>query len=248
MRSTKSLPFLPTSTSSNVTTTTKNNSKLSTALQSFLGSSSVSPSSPTSTSSITPPPAYHALYPPSPPASPPTLASSGASIRSTTSSTKSTYINPLQSALSSPSTPIKPLLTPRSSHDGPSVDQEQDSNILSTIFPSTSPLHQLPATKVDLAEIVPTWHGAVLENPGMGTRTLYVEGGSYEDVNMRESVCGVLEMAEEKLGCTGVVMVLEKNSADISELIHQLLYVGGTITSSPFAPNPAYILVALDLM
>lgn len=217
MRSTKSLPFVPTSTTTSTTTTS---SKLSTALHSFFGSSSSSSSS--SQSSITPPPAYHALYPPSPPASPPTLASSAASIRSTTSSTKSSYINPLQQALASPCTPIKPLLTPRSSHDGPSssssdAEVERKGNILSTIFPSSSPLHQLPATKVELSEIVPSWKGAVLENPAMGTRTLYVEGGSYEEVNMRESVCGVLELAEEQLGCTGVVMVLEKNSAEISE-------------------------------
>lgn len=51
----------------------------------------------------------------------------------------------------------------------------------------------------------------------MGTRTLYVSGGSYESVNMRESICDVLELAEEKLGATGVVMVLEKESADIGE-------------------------------
>lgn len=105
---------------------------------------------------------------------------------------------------------------------------------------------------------------------------MYVVGGGYEDVNMRESVCGVLELAEESLECTGVVMCLEKNSSDLGEslshssscfgfgergladefltlhdipgeLIHQLLYVGGTITNLPFAPKDDWLLVGLDV-
>ena len=76
----------------------------------------------------------------------------------------------------------------------------------------------MPQSSVDLTDIASAWKGAVLENPAMGTRTLYVTGGSYADVNMRESVCGVLEKAEDELACTGVVMCLEKNSPDLGAL------------------------------
>ena len=100
----------------------------------------------------------------------------------------------------------------------------------------------------------------------MGTRTLYVSGGRFEDVNLRESVCGILEKAEEELGCSGVVLCLEKNTPDLGtllcpsllwtradsyvrtgDLLHSLMYVGGTITTGPFASNPAFILIGLDL-
>lgn len=244
MRSTISLPF----------STTITTSKLSTALHSILASSP---------SSISPPPSY-SLYPPSPPssapASPSTIAEDARSIRSTTSSTKTAYTNPLQSALQSPSSPIKPLLTPRSSHDGISVN----AGLLAAVFPTASPIHQLPATKVQLDEM---GEGAVLENPGMGTRTLYAVVKPDGDMS-RDSVCALMDEAEE-LGCTGLVFAVEKNAGSAGafrslgvgvggygtdtlaisagEIIHQLCYVGGSLTSSPFAPNPAYLLVGIDM-
>ncbi|SCZ90442.1 BZ3500_MvSof-1268-A1-R1_Chr9g10835 [Microbotryum saponariae] len=235
--------------------------KLSTALLS-LGShqptstrprndSSSSLGTPCSSANSSPPPAYNSIYPTS--SSP--QSARAPSILSTKST--STFLNPLQAALNSPSKPIKPLLSPRSSHD--STDSHSLSvntatrpaarvvDVLSLVFPTSSPAQTLPHSSVDLSEFSSAWKGAVLENPDAGTRTLYVVGGSYQDVNMRESVCGVLEKAEDELACTGVVMCLEKNSPDLGELIHQLLYVGGTITSGPFTANPAYILVGLDV-
>lgn len=188
--------------------------------------------------SITPPPSYSAIYPPSPPSSAPSSPSSISGL-----SLASAHANPSYKALSSPSPPIKPLLTPQSS----SNDVALTPALLDVIFPASSPVHALPATAVDLDDVSTAWKGAVLENPAMGTRTLFVSGGSYVDVNLRETVCGVLEKAEEDLGCTGVVMCLEKNSPDLGDLLHSLMYVGGTITTLPFAPNPAYILVGLDV-
>lgn len=136
----------------------------------------------------------------------------------------------------------KPLLTPRSS-----ATDTVTTTVLTCIFPTSSPIHSLSSKVIDLNSLVPNWSGAVLDNPAMGTRTLYVSGGSYDDVNLRESVCGVLEKAEEELGCTGVVMCLEKNTPDLGDLLHSLMYVGGTISNGPFTPQPAFILVGLDL-
>jgi hypothetical protein len=152
-------------------------------------------------------------------------------------------------------TAVKPLLTPRSSEERVSVtDEERDgakSTILSALFPASSGLHALPSKAVDLTDIVSSWQGATLDNPAMGTRTLYVAVGgarAFNDVNLRESVCGVLDKAEEDLACTGVVICLEKSAPELGDLIHQLLYVGGTITNQPFAAKSEYVLVALDLM
>lgn len=98
-----------------------------------------------------------------------------------------------------------------------SYTEEDEEALLHSIFPVDSPLHALPLTPVNVGSIVDTWRGAVVEDVKKGSRTLYVVGGRYEDVNLRESVCGVLELAEEELGCTGVVMVLEKDSPDLGE-------------------------------
>ncbi|KAL8280840.1 hypothetical protein RQP46_006844 [Phenoliferia psychrophenolica] len=207
------------------------------SLSSALFGSSPTSSDDESVISITPPPSYTTIYPPSPPSSAPS------SPQSLAASIDRVFSNPSHKALSSPSPPIKPLLTPQSS----SSDVTVAPSLLTVIFPASSPVHALPETTVDLDDVSTAWKGAVLENPAMGTRTLYVSGGSYLDVNLRESVCNILEKAEEELGCTGVVMCLEKNSPDLGDLLHSLMYVGGTITTGPFAPNPAYVLVGLDV-
>jgi hypothetical protein len=108
------------------------------------------------------------------------------------------------------------LSSSTSSNDS-SVYSESES-LLTTLFPSTSPIHLLPTSAISLAPLgLAAWQGSVIENAKAGTRTLYVVGGSDEEINLRESVCGVLELAEEDLGCTGVVMVLEKDSPDLGK-------------------------------
>lgn len=221
----------------------------------------------------------NSIFPDSPPSSAP-------SSPSLSESTKP-YSNPLYSSLNSPSTPIKPLLTPRSSST--SSTSSSSLSVLSQIFPFSSPIHSLPSLTVDLSPLssLPAeWSAVVSENKKMGTRTLFVEGGDYEGGIGKESVCEVLELAEEKLGCTGVVVCLRKNVVDLGKqtpffdrdsrsvlcshlrcrtnvtyvflfiagnLLHSLMYVGGTITSSTsssygnFPSDPSYILVGLDL-
>lgn len=67
-------------------------------------------------------------------------------------------------------------------------------------------------------------------------------------MGMRESVCGVLELAEEELGANGVVVCLEKANEGLGDLLHSLLYVGGTVASGPpFEARKEFILVGLDV-
>jgi hypothetical protein len=166
-------------------------SNLSSSLHRF---DSAAPFTPKITTSPSPPPAYTTIYPISPPSSPLDLSELA--------------IKDLSLGQFVP----KPLLTPRSS-----ASDTNSTTVLTSIFPTASPIHALPTQVVDLDDLVPNWKGAVLDNPAMGTRTLYVSGGAFEDVNLRESVCGILEKAEEELGCTGVVMCLEKNTPDLGE-------------------------------
>ena len=179
-----------------------------------------------SPSTSTPPPTYTSIYPDTPPSTAPSSPSNGAINNNDAS-------NPLINALQQLDTPAPtPAL---------------EDSLLDYVFPEDSAVHGLPSRAVELAQIHAGWEGVVLDNPEQGTRTLYVAGGSYEDVNMRESVCAVLELAEEELACTGVVMCLEKKTSHIGDLIHALLYVGGTITNLPFPAAQDYILVGLDL-
>jgi len=186
-------------------------------------------------------PLYSMIYPPSPPSSAPSSPDSAIRI-------KPTYNFPAGLSIAPP-TAIKPLLTPRHSTDSATglFTVPTKPTVLATVFPDNSPVQGLPCETISLTSLSPSWTGAVLENPAMGTRTLFVVGGSYEDVNLRDSVCGVLEMAENDLGCNGVVMCLEKNTPDLDQLLHSLMYVGGTITKGVYDPNPAYILVGLDV-
>ncbi|KAK4054244.1 hypothetical protein OIV83_001270 [Microbotryomycetes sp. JL201] len=228
-------------------------SKLSSALHSILGSSPQSPaesnaSSSSSSSSIlsSPPPAYHDVYPPSSPSTAPTSPSDTSSISSKSSFGRIT--NKWQTSLTSP-LPVKPLLTARTSDDRITVVDIQapcvKDNVLARLFPASSPIHDLSSTAVDLSDVVPSWQGAVLDNASSGLRTLYVMSTSSiaNDVNLRDAVCGVLEKAEDEFGANGVVIALDKKAADLGELVHQLCYVGGTITNQP-VPRTVIVVVA----
>ena len=58
----------------------------------------------------------------------------------------------------------------------------------------------------------------------------------------------LLDLADEQLECTALVLALEKASPDLGELLHSLMYVGGTVvTAPPYPVNPAFVLVGMEL-
>jgi len=92
-----------------------------------------------------------------------------------------------------------------------------------------------------------SFDGAILELPGK-PKTLYVDGKDAPAVNLRESILALLDLADEKLQCSALVIVLDKSSTGLRELLHSLMYVGGSlVTKPPFQVNPAYILVGLEI-
>jgi len=188
------------------------------------------------------PPAYQSIFPPSPPSSP------GSSPISCDSIGACHYDNPFLKSILSPSL-VKPVLSHSSSTDSlPDFDcrHVNFTDVLAKIFPE-SPVRALPSQSVDLSDVSPKLSGAVLNDSALGTRTFYVLGQHFEDVDIREMVCNVLEKAEEELACTGVVICLEKKTPDLGQLLHSLMYVGGTIYAGPYRHHPAYVLVGLDL-
>jgi hypothetical protein len=57
-----------------------------------------------------------------------------------------------------------------------------------------------------------------------------------------------LDLADEKLGCQALMIVLERTAPHLGDILHSLMYVGGSVVKEPpFPVNPAFILVGLEI-
>jgi Ornithine decarboxylase antizyme len=62
------------------------------------------------------------------------------------------------------------------------------------------------------------------------------------------SIVALLDLADEHLQCSALVIALEKASPALSSLLHALMYVGGAVVTKPdFPVHPAYVLVGLEI-
>ncbi|KNZ80472.1 Ornithine decarboxylase antizyme [Termitomyces sp. J132] len=122
-------------------------------------------------------------------------------------------------------------------------------DFLMNLFPHQG-LQAFPyAKKVSIAapNLGAAFDGVVLELPGK-PKTLYVDGKSAESVSFRESIVALLDLADERLECSALVIVLERVSPNLGALLHSLMYVGGTVVTKPvFQVDPAYVLVGLEI-
>lgn len=58
----------------------------------------------------------------------------------------------------------------------------------------------------------------------------------------------LLDLADEKIGCTALVLALERKDPALGDLLHSLMYVGGSVvTTPPFQVDPAYVLVGMEI-
>jgi hypothetical protein len=118
-----------------------------------------------------------------------------------------------------------------------------------TIFPQQG-LSALPYSKhvtISTPNMGTSFEGVVLDMPGK-PRTLYVDGNSAQSLSLRESIVALLDLADESLQCNALVIVLERSSPNLGNLLHSLMYVGGSVvTKSPFKVDPAFVLVGLDI-
>lgn len=122
-------------------------------------------------------------------------------------------------------------------------------DLLLAIFPRDG-LSLLPYAKsvvVAAPNMGASFDGVVLELPGK-TKTLYVDGKNAQAVSLRESIVALLDLADEQLQCSALVIAFHKVSHGLSELLHSLMYVGGSVvTKPPFQVDPAYILVGVEI-
>ena len=62
------------------------------------------------------------------------------------------------------------------------------------------------------------------------------------------SIIALLDLTDDNLGCSALVIVLERASPILGDLLHSLMYVGGVVMSKPpYKVNPAYVLVGLEI-
>lgn len=62
------------------------------------------------------------------------------------------------------------------------------------------------------------------------------------------SIVALLDLSSENLDCHALVIVLERSAPNLAELLHSLMYVGGAVvTKPPFAVDPAFVLVGLEI-
>jgi len=117
-----------------------------------------------------------------------------------------------------------------------------------TLFPTG--LGALPYAKsisISSPNMGSAFNGMVLELPGK-PRTLYVDAKSAESVSLRESIVALLDLADDHLECSALVIVLERSSPSLGEILHSLLYVGGSVVSKPpFPIHSAFVLVGIEI-
>lgn len=156
---------------------------------------------------------------------------------------------------------------------GPVINTKKEKDALDflmTLFPRQG-LGALPYAKsvaISAPNMGAAFGGVVLELPGQ-LKTLYVDGKSAESVSLREryalmiftfifkektlliacySIVALLDLADESLECAALVIVLERSSPNLGDLLHSLMYVGGTVvTKPPFQLDSAFVLVGLEI-
>ncbi|KAJ6586831.1 ornithine decarboxylase antizyme-domain-containing protein [Mycena vulgaris] len=148
-----------------------------------------------------------------------------------------------------------PPLTPDNGSDfsgSPDIsdkNQKDALDFLLTIFPrhGFGALAYSKSVSIAAPNMGAAFDGVVLQLPGK-PKTLYVDGKSAQSVSIRESIVALLDLADESLECSALVMVLERSSPSLGKILHSLMYVGGTVvTKPPFEVDPAFVLVGLEI-
>ncbi|KAF8342191.1 ornithine decarboxylase antizyme-domain-containing protein [Cantharellus anzutake] len=169
-----------------------------------------------------------------------------------------------------------PATPPTSPSPAPISNLEQRNSLLYKLFPQNAHQFQDKAKSVIVESLQPNgtcniWEGFVLEHvpviPVPATvkgrkgrppvkivspacaRILYmsIQNAFKQQDRIRESIVALLDLASEHLKCDSVVMVLERDQ-QFGELLHSLMYVGGTVvTNPPFAVDPRFVLVGIEI-
>lgn len=155
-----------------------------------------------------------------------------------------------------------PPLTPENDSAVPSPARH--STFQALLFPESISLVSQYSTPFQIKSSA-TWDGFVLALPGR-EKALYVDGKGAEQTSLRArsattyyllnlilnisffSVVALLELADEQLDCSTLIIALPKSSPGLDDLIHSLMYVGGqVVTRPPFKTNPSMLLIGMEI-
>jgi len=130
------------------------------------------------------------------------------------------------------------------------LEKDNDAlDFLIALFPHHG-LKALPfaqSVSISAPDMGAIFHGVVLKMPDL-PKTLYVDGKNAESMSLRESVVALLDLADEQLECSALIIILERSSPSLGDILHSLMYVGGTVvTHPPFYVDSAYVLVGLEI-
>lgn len=135
------------------------------------------------------------------------------------------------------------------SHSKPAKQDGDALDFLLTIFPydGSSLLPYARSVTISDPRLNTSFSGIVLSHPS-SPRTLYVDGHSAENVSLRESIVALLDLASEHLECEALVIALDRTSKGLGDLLHSLMYVGGTVVSKPIRKvAPRFVLVGMEI-
>jgi len=114
-----------------------------------------------------------------------------------------------------------------------SMRQNDALDFLMTIFPrqglSAAPFSR--GVAISAPNIGVAFDGVVLQLPNK-PKTLYVDGKSAQSVSIRESIVALLDLADESLECSALVIVLERSSPALGKILHSLMYVAAPSSQS----------------
>ena len=75
-----------------------------------------------------------------------------------------------------------------------------------------------------------------------------LKNGVSEELANQLALIAVMDLASEKLSCATLVIILAKACPTLRELLHSLMYAGGSIvTKPPFDVHPNLVLVGFEL-
>ncbi|KAF9162206.1 hypothetical protein DFQ26_003745 [Actinomortierella ambigua] len=85
------------------------------------------------------------------------------------------------------------------------------------------------------------WYGFIADD------ALFLRGDGWGDMEIRESIVAVLELAEEQLGCEKVYLCLEKGHPDLADLVRALMYADFQMVHPSVLPNadPKYLVLGI---
>lgn len=62
------------------------------------------------------------------------------------------------------------------------------------------------------------------------------------------SIVALLDLADEHLQCSALVIALERSSPALGDLLHSLMYVGAAVvTKPPFPVDDVFVLVGVEI-